>query len=420
MTPFFDYQNGELYAEDLPVSALANEYGTPLYVYSANSIRTQYQNFQKALENQGIKDALIAYACKANDRIGVLKLMNELGAGIDVVSVGEMKRALAAGIPANKIIFSGVGKTASDLREAVEAEIRQINIESEPELEQLASVTKELKKSINVLFRLNPDVEAGTHDKISTGRSEDKFGITAERILELYKIAAKEDYISPLGISMHIGSQVADPRYFVPAFERIANLVQDLRNQNMEVYEIDLGGGLGITYRDEPVADIEAYARLIKEMIVPLNCHLGFEPGRYMVGNAGILVTNVIYVKETAVKTHIIVDAAMNDLIRPALYDAYHTIKPVKETDAPVKAIDVVGPICESGDTFAKDRPLPMPNQNDLLAIFSAGAYSATMSSYYNARQPATEILVDGSDHTMINRQETIEEQIQREIDILG
>ena len=420
MTPFFDYKNGDLYAEELSVSSLAKEYGTPLYIYSTGAVRAQYNAFQNALKQQGIENTLIAYACKANDRIGVLKLMNELGAGIDVVSIGEMKRALAAGIPSKKIIFSGVGKTRQDLIDAVNADIRQINIESEPELHQLSAVTSEINKKINVLFRLNPDVEAGTHDKISTGRSEDKFGLTAERIQELYKIADQDTHITPLGISMHIGSQVADPRYFVPAFERIADLVKTLRHQNLGVSEIDLGGGLGITYRDEPVADIDAYAKLIKEMIVPLGCHIGFEPGRYMVGNAGILVTEVIYVKETAVKTHIIVDAAMNDLIRPALYEAYHTIKPVKQTNAPVKAIDVVGPICESGDTFAKDRPLALPEQSDLLAIFSAGAYSATMSSYYNARTPATEIMVDGTNAFLINKQESIEDQIAREKKLLS
>ncbi len=419
MTPFFDYKQGELHAEQISVADLASEYGTPLYIYSANSIRAQYKAFNTALHTHGIDDALIAYACKANDRIGVLKLMSELGAGIDVVSIGEMKRALAAGIPSDKIIFSGVGKTKEDLEEAVNANIRQINIESEPELDLLSNVTNELNKNINILFRLNPDVEAGTHDKISTGRSEDKFGLTAERILELYKTASNHKHITPLGISMHIGSQVADPRYFMPAFERIAKLVHKLRDKNLIVSELDLGGGLGITYRDEPVADIDAYAKLIKEMITPLDCHLGFEPGRYMVGNAGILVTEVIYVKETAVKTHVIVDAAMNDLIRPALYEAYHTIKPVKQTETPVKSVDIVGPICESGDTFAKDRPLASPDQNHLLAIFSAGAYSATMSSYYNARTPATEIMVDGSEHWVINRQESIDEQIERELNLL-
>ena len=418
--PFFEYQNNELYAEQVPVSELAEQYGTPLYIYSAASIRKQYRTFETALSKVCKKTPLIAYACKANDRLGILKLMKELGSGIDVVSVGEMKRALAVGISAEKIIFSGVGKTESELTEAIQSDIKQINIESEPEFKILSKVAKSLQKQIRVSFRFNPDVEAGTHDKISTGRSEDKFGITADHIVELYKEAANAEFVTPYGISMHIGSQVSDPRYFIPAFERINELVQTLRSEGLEVSELDLGGGLGITYRDEPEADIKAYAKLIKGMIEPLGCQLSFEPGRYLVGNAGILVTEVIYVKETAVKTHIICDSAMNDLIRPALYEAYHTIKPVKQSNSPIKTVDIVGPVCESGDTFAKDRPLPLPSQGDYLAMFSAGAYGATMACYYNARVPAVEVLVDGSKHTLINKQESIEEQIAREMKLLG
>ncbi len=418
--PFFEYQDGELYAENIPVRELAKQYGTPFYIYAASSIRRQFTTFQEALNKVCAKPPLIAYACKANDRLGILKLMNNLGAGVDVVSVGEMKRALAANIPASKIIFSGVGKTERELEEAIEAGIRQINIESEPELKNLAIAAEKLQKDISVSIRFNPDVEAGTHDKISTGRSEDKFGVTAERIIHLYKHAAETKYLNPHGISMHIGSQVADPRYFIPAFERINDLVHQLRAEGLSVTELDLGGGLGITYRDEPEADIEAYAKLIKEMIEPLGCQLSFEPGRYLVGNAGILVTKVIYVKETDVKTHVICDAAMNDLIRPALYEAYHTIHPVIQNGADIRTVDIVGPICESGDTHAKDRPLPLPEEGDYLAIHSAGAYGATMSSYYNARVPACEVLVDGSDHTLINRQESIEQQIAREKTLLS
>ena len=421
MDEFFSYKQAELHTEDISVTKLAEIYGSPLYIYSANSIRKQFQTFEQALNKACSKPPLIAYACKANDRLGILKLMNELGAGIDVVSCGEMKRALAAGIPADKIIFSGTGKTETDLKEAIETGIQQINVESEPELRLLSTVATSLNKKPKILFRLNPDVEAGTHDKISTGRSEDKFGISAERIKKLYKIANDDPHLNPTGISIHIGSQVADPRYFIPAFEKIVALVTELRADGLTVTDLDLGGGLGITYRDEPVADVEAYAQLIKDMIEPLGCHLGFEPGRYLVGNAGILLTKIIYVKETAIKTHIIVDSAMNDLIRPALYEAYHTIKPVIEDENRiVKAVDIVGPVCESGDTFAKDRPIALPVEGEMLAIFSAGAYSSTMASYYNARVPATEILVDGEQHKLINQPQSIEDQIKTELDILS
>lgn len=415
----FSYRSGQLYAEDLPVAGLASEFGTPLYIYSAAHVRKQYHAFRTALAGVLDHEPLIAFACKANDRIAVMKLIGAMGGGVDIVSGGEMRKALAAGIAPEKIIFSGVGKTGEELVLALKNGIRQINIESEPELDTLLKLSESVHRPIKILFRLNPDVEAGTHDKISTGRSEDKFGLSAEAIMRLYPKAAASRYLTASGISLHIGSQVSDARYFIPGFERMAALVKELRVAGQTVTDLDLGGGLGITYRDEPEADLAGYAKIIKDIIVPLGCHLGFEPGRFLVGNAGILLSRVIYVKETQVKNHLILDAAMNDLIRPALYDAWHTVIPVHEPGHDLHVYDLVGPVCESGDTFAKDRPLPLLSQGDLLAFKSVGAYGASMSSTYNARPPAAEVLVDGQTAQLIYKAPSIEEWIARELAML-
>lgn len=415
----FEFIDQVLHCEDIPVSALTEKYGTPLYIYSKAHIEQQYAKLNEALSKELGTEPLISYACKANDRIAVLKIIGDLGGGIDIVSGGELKKALAAGIAPEKIIFSGVGKRNDELELAITSGIRQINIETEPGLDHIQEVMDSLKEKhpINVVFRLNPDVEAGTHDKISTGRSEDKFGLSADRIKSLYKKASGIDGITPVGISIHIGSQVADPRYFVPAFRKIRLLVEELRQEGNTVSELDLGGGLGITYRDEPEADLSAYARIIKEELGDLNCHFSFEPGRFIVGNAGILVSRVVCVKNTDVKTHLIIDAAMNDLIRPSLYDAWHTITPViRHKDRKQHVYDIVGPVCESGDTFAKERYLDEVKEGELVAIKSTGAYGAVMSSYYNARTPAAEVMVDGKKDRLLFKHRSVDDIIQEEI----
>lgn len=408
-------KNQTTFIEEVSLESLAEQYGTPLFVYSEAHIKEQFHKLVNCFKAAGMDSPLIAYACKANDRLAVLDLIANLGGGIDIVSGGELQKALASGIDPQNIIFSGIGKKIDELTLAVERQIRQINIETVQGLDHIQEVCTSLNQPMNVMFRLNPDVEAGTHDKISTGRGEDKFGLSAETILELYQTSAKMPLINPIGISIHIGSQVADPRYYIPAFQKLSALVEEIRSLGCEVRALDLGGGLGITYRDEPEADLEAYARIIKEIIAPLGCHLSLEPGRFLVGNAGILLSRVLTVKKTEAKTHVIIDAAMNDLIRPTLYEAWHTIKPVKCTDRPYHTYDVVGPVCESGDTFAKDRFLPELQDDDLVYVESVGAYGSVMSSYYNARPPAAEIWVSKEGHSLIYRPPSIEEIIDRE-----
>lgn len=416
----FEYINNKLHCETTCAEDLLQEYGTPLYVYSAAHIRQQYKKLFDALNAKLPTPPLLAYACKANDRLAILKIINELGGGIDIVSGGELKKALAAGVAPEKIIFSGVGKSIEELSLAIKSGIRQINIETEPGLDHIEQVLQKEKASINVVFRLNPDVEAGTHDKISTGRGEDKFGLSVDRIQKLYDKAAKIEGVTPVGISIHIGSQVADPRYFVPAFKKLRKLVEDLRASGHEVKELDLGGGLGITYRDEPEADLEAYANIIVNELGDLGCHFSFEPGRFLVGNAGVLLSKVLCVKETDVKTHLVIDAAMNDLIRPSLYDAWHTITPLTIDDSRNHSTyDIVGPVCESGDTFAKERSLQHIHEGEYVAIHSVGAYGAMMSSYYNARPPAAEVMVDGDTTTLLFQAPTIEEIIEKESSLL-
>ncbi len=415
----FEFINHELHCEDLSVHALAEKYGTPLYIYSKAHIEQQYTKLYNALSEELGTEPLISYACKANDRLAVLKIIGDLGGGVDIVSGGELRKVLAAGIAPEKIIFSGVGKRNEELELAITSGIRQINIETEPGLDHIREVMNSFNKKhpINVVFRLNPDVEAGTHDKISTGRSEDKFGLSADRIKLLYKKASEIEGVTPVGISIHIGSQVADPRYFVPAFRKIRLLVEELRQEGHSVTELDLGGGLGITYRDEPEADLNAYAHIIKQELGKLDCHFSFEPGRFIVGNAGILVSRVVCVKETDVKTHLIIDAAMNDLIRPSLYDAWHTITPViQNRDRAQHVYDIVGPVCESGDTFAKERYLNEVKEGELVAIKSTGAYGAVMSSYYNARSPASEVMVDGRKDKLLFKSRSIDDIIQEEL----
>jgi diaminopimelate decarboxylase len=410
----FDYRGDCLYAEDVDVAALAAEIGTPFYLYSEATLRRHVLVFAKAFEGA---DPLIAFSVKANSNLAVLRILAREGCGADVVSGGELNRALKAGIPPEKIVFSGVGKTSDEMHAALDADIYQFNVESAPELEALNALALDLGRRAPVALRVNPDVAAGGHDKISTGRKEDKFGVSWGEARGLYAHARTMKGVAVVGVDLHIGSQIADLAPFEAAFSKTARLIADLRADGCAIKRLDLGGGLGIPYGDAaPPPHPDAYAGLIKRLTAPLGVRLIFEPGRMIAGNAGIIVTKVIYVKEGEARRFLIVDAAMNDLIRPALYNAHHEIKPVvRRADARNVQYDVVGPVCESGDFLAKNRTLPEFRPGDLAAIMSAGAYGAVQSSQYNTRPLIPEVLVSGAKHAVIRRRPTFEEMVALE-----
>ncbi|WP_375787205.1 diaminopimelate decarboxylase [Bradyrhizobium sp. Pha-3] len=399
----FDYRNGVLHAEAVNLIELAEAVGTPFYCYSTATLERHYRVFTEAFAGE---KALVCYAMKANSNQSVLRTLAKLGAGADVVSGGELKRALAAGIPPSKILFSGVGKTEGELRAALAADVLCINIESEPELEMLSRVAVEMKTTARISVRVNPDVDAGTHAKISTGKSENKFGIPIARAREVYARAAKLPGIKVTGADVHIGSQITDLGPLEAAFRLLAEFVQTLRADGHNISHIDFGGGLGIPYymdRAAPPAPA-AYAAMVKRVTHNLGCTLMFEPGRLIVGNAGILVTRVIHVKPGDAKNFVIIDAAMNDLIRPTLYEAHHDILPVREPaqGTPTMVADVVGPVCETGDYLALDRSLPQPKAGDLLAIMTAGAYGAVQAGTYNTRPLVPEVLVKDDQYAVV------------------
>ncbi len=412
---YFSYQNGVLSAESVSLETLAREVGTPFYCYSSETLTLHYKVFSEAVP----KDSLIAFSVKANGNLAVLKTLGDLGAGADVVSGGELKKARAAGIPAERIVFSGVGKTRAEMKLALSERIYQFNVESEPELELLNIVALEMKTCAPVCVRINPDVDAKTHAKITTGTAETKFGIPFVHAREIYKKAASLKGIEIVGVDVHIGSQITDLEPFGAAFARVAELVKDLRIDGHAISRLDLGGGLGVPYErnNEPPPDPEAYGRIVKHATATLGCRLVFEPGRLIAANAGVLVSEVIYVKQGDAKTFLIIDAGMNDLIRPAMYDAYHEIVPVREPapGAPRIAYDVVGPVCETSDLFAADRSLPQLKSGDLVAILTAGAYGATMSSAYNARPPAPEVLVKGDEWGIVRARQDHDDLIARD-----
>ena len=393
----FDYCDGVLHAEDVAIPAIAAAVGTPFYCYSTATLTRHYTVFARAFEEL---DALICYAMKANSNQAVLKTLAKLGAGADVVSEGEMRRALAAGIPAEKIIFSGVGKTAREMDFALRAGILCFNVESEPELELLSARAKSLGKTAPISLRINPDVDARTHAKISTGKAENKFGIAWQHARAVYARAATLPGIKVVGIDTHIGSQITELQPFDDAFALLAELIGTLRADGHTIEHVDLGGGLGIPYRmdNAPPPLPDAYAAIVKKNVTKLGVKVMFEPGRLIVGNAGILVSEIIFVKEGDAKNFLIVDAAMNDLIRPTLYEAYHDIRPVAQqpADAPRMIADVVGPVCETGDYLGLARDLPRLRSGDLIAISTAGAYGAVQSGTYNSRLLVPEVLVDG------------------------
>jgi diaminopimelate decarboxylase len=399
----FDYRGGVLHAEAVSIAVLADTVGTPFYCYSTATLERHYRVFADAFAGEKV---LVCYALKANSNQSVLRTLAKLGAGADVVSGGELKRALAAGICADKILFSGIGKTAAELRSALEHDILCINVESEPELELLSSIATGMGRMARISVRVNPDVDAGTHAKISTGKSENKFGIPLARAREVYARAAKLPSIRVTGVDMHIGSQITDLGPLEAAFTLLAEFVRTLRSDGHAISHVDFGGGLGIPYHPEAPTppDPVAYAAIVKRATRGLDCTLMFEPGRMIVGNAGILVASVIYVKHGEAKNFVIIDAAMNDLIRPTLYEAYHEILPVRFAEPGSREItaDVVGPVCESGDYLALARRLPEPKPGDLLAIMTAGAYGAVQSSTYNTRALVPEVLVNGEQYAVI------------------
>jgi diaminopimelate decarboxylase len=397
----FPYRSEVLHAEAVPIPRIAAAVGTPFYVYSAAGFAARYRAFADAF---AAERPLICYSVKANSNLAVLRLFAGLGAGADIVSEGELRRALAAGIPPRRIIFSGVGKTAPELEAALAARIHQVNIESVPELRRLSALAAARGVRSPVAIRVNPDIAAATHSKIATGRKTDKFGIAIDEAVAAYRLAAELPGTRPVGLAVHIGSQLIDLDPCRPAFERLAGLVAELRASGHAVERIDLGGGIGIGYHGERAPEPVEYARLVRRIFAPLDLALAFEPGRVLTAEAGLLITQVVYVKDGVGKRCIVVDAAMNDLLRPALYDAWHDILPVRRPPAGAARglADLVGPVCEAGDTFAVDRDTPPLAEGDLLAVAVAGAYGAVMSSTYNSRLLAPEVLVSGSRFSVI------------------
>ena len=412
----FLYKNGVLCAEDVPLPSIAAEVGTPFYVYSTATLERHYRLFDEALDGL---DHLVCYAMKANSNQAVLRIMARLGAGVDVVSGGEYRRAIAAGFPGERIVFSGVGKTVEEMELALTGGIRQFNVESEPEMVRLSEVAVRLGKVAPITVRVNPDVDAKTHEKIATGKSENKFGIPISRAREVYAEAAALPGLDVVGIDVHIGSQLVDLQPFELAYTKVAELTHALRADGHDIRRLDLGGGLGIPYERSnaaPPLPLD-YGDVIKRTVGDLGCEVEIEPGRLIAGNAGLLVSEVIYVKSGEDRDFLIIDAAMNDLIRPAMYGAHHDIVPVIEAEAGVEMgrYDVVGPVCETGDTFTRARDLPPVGEGALVAFRSAGAYGAVMASEYNSRLLIPEVLVDGHQFAVIRARPTFEDMINRD-----
>jgi diaminopimelate decarboxylase len=409
----FTYRGGMLHAEAVDLTTLAAAVGTPFYCYASATIERHYKVFAGAFADV---DALVCYAMKANSNQAVIATLARLGAGADVVSQGELLRARMAGVPASKIMFSGVGKTSEELALAVDENILCINVESEPELEALASIAAAKGRVAAISIRVNPDIDPKTHAKIATGKAENKFGIPISRAREVYARAAKLKGVRVIGVDMHIGSQIIELDPFGDAFALLADFVGVLRADGHAISHVDLGGGLGIPYREDnaPPPDPDAYAAIVKRATKNLGCKLIFEPGRLIVGNAGILVARVIYVKHGEAKTFVIVDAGMNDLVRPTLYEAHHDIKPVREAavGAPRITADVVGPVCESGDYLALDRALVAPKPGDLMAVMTAGAYGAAQAGTYNSRALIPEVLVRNDEWALVRPRQTLDELI--------
>jgi len=410
----FNYRDGDLYAEDVRLADIADAVGTPFYCYSSATLTRHYTVFTDALAGL---DTQVYFAVKANGNVGVLATLGALGAGADIVSIGELHRANAAGIPASKTVFSGVGKTADELRAALMAGVHQINVESIPELESLSAIATSMDTTATIAIRVNPDVDAKTHAKITTGLSENKFGIAWEQAESVFAMAASLPGIDVAGVAVHIGSQLTDLTPYRAAYTKVRGLVETLRASGHDIRVVDLGGGLGIPYDAEDPPSPAEYGAMVKDVMDGIGCKLAFEPGRMICGNAGVLISSVVYVKEGIDRSFLILDAAMNDLIRPAMYEAFHTVVPVREQSVGdnMAPVDIVGPICESGDTFAKGRMMPKLDPGDLVAFRSAGAYGAVMSSTYNGRDLIPEVLVNGSDFAVVAERLKIDAMMARE-----
>ena len=412
----FLYRDGRLHAEDVAIQEIAAQVGTPFYVYSTATLIRHFKLFDEALDGL---DHLVCFAMKAASNQAILKTLGDLGAGMDVVSGGEYLRARAAGVPGERIVFSGVGKTRGEMHQALQGGVRQFNIESEPELYLLNEVALSLGSTAPITIRVNPDVDAKTHAKIATGKSENKFGIPISRAREVYALAARLKGLEVVGIDVHIGSQLTELEPFVAAYRKVAELTETLRADGHNIRRLDLGGGLGIPYtrsNEAPPLPTD-YGAMVKRELGHLGCEIEIEPGRLIAGNAGLLVSSVIYVKSGEDREFLILDAAMNDLVRPAMYDAHHDIVPVIEPAAGSEqaVYDIVGPVCESGDTFAKGRPLVAQQQGDLVAFRSAGAYGSVMASEYNTRPLIPEVLVNGDQFAVIRARPSYEEIINRD-----
>jgi len=409
----FSLQGGELYCESVPLARIAEREGTPLYVYSRATLERHFKAFDGAFSSV---PHLSCYSVKANSNLAVLRLFGLLGSGVDVVSGGEILRARKAGIVSEKIVYSGVGKTRPEIELALDHDILMFNVESAQELELINQVAAEKGVRARIALRVNPDVDPQTHPYISTGLKKNKFGISIDDAFDVYVQAAAMKGIEVAGIDCHIGSQITTVRPFVDALKRVKAFVVRLREQGIEIHMIDLGGGLGIMYDSEQPPEPAQYAEAIISEMADMDCTLILEPGRCLVGNAGCLVTQVLYTKATEVKNFVIVDAGMNDLLRPSLYDAYHGVVPVQKKDGSVIKVDIVGPICETGDFIARELDIVSPEQGDLLAVMSAGAYGFSMASNYNSRLRPAEVLVDGSDYHVIRRRETFDDLVQGEV----
>lgn len=410
----YQYRDGELYCEEVPVSRIIKEYGTPCFVYSHASLLRQYRAYDSAFS--GIPH-IIAFAMKANSNLAILRLMAKEGSGVDIVSGGELFRALRSGVPPQKIVFAGVGKNPDEIRDALKTDILMFNVESSAELHAINDVAASMGARARVALRINPDIDPKTHPYISTGLKKSKFGIAADRALDEFKLATSLKHIEVVGVHKHIGSQLTEVTPFVEALKKILSLVHQVKAHGTDIRYINIGGGLGITYADETPPKPQDLAAALAPLLQDLNCTLIMEPGRNIVGNAGALMTRILYNKQGEAKRFVIVDAAMNDLIRPSLYGAYHEIKPVQQRflQSATHMVDVVGPVCESGDFLAKDRTLPDVPPGEFLAVMSAGAYGFVMSSNYNSRPRAPEVLVHGSEAHLIRMRESYEDLIKGE-----
>jgi len=411
--PFIGYESGELFVEGVKVSKIAQELGTPVYIYSKRAIKEAYREIEEAFSE--VKP-LIAFAVKANSNVSVLRLLKELGAGADTVSIGEIFRAITAGIEPSKILYTGVGKREDEIEFALEREILMLNVESEGELLKIEEVAKRLEKIAPIAVRVNPEVNPKTHPYIATGLKSSKFGVDFEKALSLYERARRSKWLKPVGIHFHIGSQIKEVSVFGEAAQKVKELVKELLSRGIEIEYFDAGGGLGINYKpDEEKPSAAELAKVLIPHVKELGCRLILEPGRRIVGNAGVLLTKLLYVKETPERLFYIVDAGMNDLARPSLYKAYHHIEPAREHAGERVKATVVGPICESGDVFGEERKLPPLKEGELLAIFSAGAYGSVMASNYNSRPRAAEVLVEGDSFRVIRERESLSDLIARE-----